>query len=156
MDPLQGTPPGPEYHALTGMCVDLCKALRIDLLFPDLIAGGVIDCNEQEEICRENSTEPERVQALLNIIMKDARTNNCRRFNKFRTVLSNSPNCSFLFQRLDQCLMECQRNQLSSIRKSFCTACWLVLLSIRTLEGINYIMISSSKHLWPDLRKGVL
>ena len=112
MDPLQGTPPGPEYHALTGMCVDLCKALRIDLLFPDLIAGGVIDCNE-----------PERVQALLNIIMKDARTNNCRRFNKFRTVLSNSPNCSFLFQRLDQCLMECQRNQLSSIRKSFCTTC---------------------------------
>jgi len=70
MDPLQGTLPGPECYALTAMCGDLCKALRIDLLFSDLISRGVIDWNEQEKICRENLTEPKRVHALLEIIIK--------------------------------------------------------------------------------------
>ena len=118
MDPL---PPGPEYHALTGMCGDFCNALQIDLLFPELIGGGVIDWKEKDKICCENLTEPKRVQALLNIIIKDASVNDCGKFHRFRNVLRRSPNCSFLLERLDDCLKECRQSQISSIRELIVT-----------------------------------
>jgi len=111
---MEPSSPGPEYRSLTMIYGELCKALPIDRLFPNLISCGVIDRNEQKEICRGNSTEPNRVQALLDIIMKDARINDCRRFNTFRKVLKTSSNCHFLSERLDQCLSE---NQSSSTRE---------------------------------------
>ena len=135
MEPFEGMSPGPEYHALTRLCGEMCTALPVDSLFPSLIANGVIDWADKDRICGENLTQQKRVEALLNIIIKDTKINDCQRFQRFQHVLKITPNCHFLLHRLNKCLTDLRQNQLSAMRKS--------LLLIR----IKYCQTSTSSSL---------
>ena len=114
MEPLEESPPRPENCALTGAYRDLCTSLPIDNLFPSLITHGVIDWDEKQRICSENLTQPKKVQALLDIIIKDVQNNNFRRFEQFQTVLQMTPSYNFLLGRLNE---RCPQKQQSSICK---------------------------------------
>ena len=92
----------PEYNALVDNTSDLCKALPIDDLFSDLISQRVIEFDDKEELCNENTSKKKVEKFLEKYLRPELLVGEKKRFQKFMCVMKCSAKCDFLVERMEE------------------------------------------------------
>lgn len=126
--PQQSREQCPEYNALMDMHKDLCSALPINDLFPELISRRVITVVDKEKLCL-GRVEQERAERFIERhLHPQVSIGETKTFYEFIAAIKESDKCVFLVEKLLQKIDAYQNNGDFNVAGTYTVASYTELI----------------------------